>query len=166
LKYHLSIRAETPKTVIEGEPFKVTYHIKNIGENIFPGGEIYIRLDFVKLESELHHSIKITSTLKPNEEFKISIEETPLASGYIIFLPPLPLATSSSGDFFIIEGGRVFFYREDGRPIIEGMMFGSVRARSHEEIGQAKEVRYALVALFLIVIFQVVDWILRYYKIL
>lgn len=42
--YHLSIRVETPKTVIEREPFKVTYHIKNIGENVFPGGKVGVRV--------------------------------------------------------------------------------------------------------------------------
>lgn len=139
--YHLSIRVETPKTAIEGEPFKVTYHILNIGENVFPGGQITVRVTFSQLGgisgTFANYPIQIES-LQPNEEFTFHPKEdvTPLASGYTMFQVDI-----NPQGFVQIEGGRVFLHLEDRRPLDQRMIFGSVRARSPEEISQAKEAR-------------------------
>lgn len=66
-------------------------------------------------------------------------------------------------NFVQIPRGKVFLFLEDGRPLVQNMLFGAVRAKSHEEISQGREVLIALVALILIVIFQIFDWVLRYY---
>lgn len=46
INYKLSISAESRKTVTTGKPFKVTYHIRNEGNNVFPGGVIPVVLSW------------------------------------------------------------------------------------------------------------------------
>jgi len=158
--YELSIRTVTPKTVVEGEPFKVTYHIRNIGKNVFPGGTISVSVSWANLGQNpfvIHH-ISI-GALQPGGSFSHSVIETPLATGYTMFIPIL----APNQNFVQIPRGRILLYLEDGRPLTPSMLCGAVRAKSHEEINEFRAVRIALIALFLVVIFQAIDWILRYY---
>ena len=87
IAYKLSIFAETPKTATVGKQFKITYHIRNIGNNTFLGGKILVKISWAVLEASTFVSvpIEINKNLEPNEEFVYTQKETPLASGYTLF---------------------------------------------------------------------------------
>ena len=64
--------------------------------------------------------------------------------------------------------GRIHFFLEDGRRIVGGMLFGAVRAKSHEEIYQREELQvarrslqWAIYAFVAAIIFGFVDLMLR-----
>jgi len=44
----------------------------------------------------------------------------------------------------------------------EAQVFHSVRAQTHEEISQRQAVWLAIIALLLVVIFQGIDWVIRF----
>ena len=72
--YELSIRAETPDTVVEGEPFEVTYYIKNVGSSIFPGGIFVVKVSWPSLGPNIYvtHPINVSRPLSPNKMFNAS----------------------------------------------------------------------------------------------
>jgi len=166
--YELSIRAETPKTVVEGEPFEVTYHIKNVGTTVFPGGTIGVRVSWANLAPTnfVTHPININRPLPPNDSFAVSKTETPLAAGYTMFTIFFTKNTNS----IHVSGGRIHIYLEDRRRIVQGMLFGAVRAKSHEEIYQREELqvarrslRWAIYAFVAAVVFGFVELMLRFF---
>lgn len=166
--FNLSIRAETPKTVAEGEPFKVTYHVRNIGTTVFPGGTIGVRVSWANLAPTnfVTHPININRPLPPNDSFTVSKTETPLAAGYTMFTIFFTKNTNS----IQVSGGRIHIYLEDRRRIVQGMLFGAVRAKSHEEIYQREELqvasrslRWAIYAFIATVVFGFVELMLRFF---
>jgi hypothetical protein len=163
--YELSIRVDTPLTVIEGERFQHTYHITNVGSTIFPGANLPILVMWAKLgpTSYVRQIIPINAPLNPTDRFEYSQMETPLADGYTIFTPEL-----NQNDEIIPPTGIVRLFLEDRRRIHRGMLFGAVRARSHEEILQERELRlarrtllWAIAAFGATVFFALVDTLLK-----
>ena len=149
--YKLSIRAQTPDTVVEGELFEIVYHIKNVGNNTFPGGIVPIRVSWANLgpNSFVTQTVDINKPLNPNDTFVFRVKETPMAAGYTLFQPIM-----GTGNVVPLPAGNVLLFLVDGRQIVDGMIFGAVRARSHEEIFQEeavvvarKTLNWALVAL-------------------
>jgi len=155
--YKLTIKTILPKTAIEGEIFKVTYVIMNISKTIFPGGDIYVIVSWPSIGPSMlvTHPIKIKA-LKPGEQFQLSREEKPATSGMTIFTHP-------NVPFLARNGVPIELYLEDGRKLVAGQLIGGVRARSHEEISQARAVWIAAVSLVVLLIFQVIDWLIRRY---
>lgn len=154
--YELSIEVVLPKTVIEGKSFKVSYRIKNVSSTSFPGGLIFVRVFWPVLGPTLfvNHPIPI-GPLEPNEVFELSYEETPAASGMMVFTPTED--TFMSGNRVPIE-----LRLANGNRLMAGVPIGGVRARSPEEVSEARAVRIAAGSLVILMIFQIMDWLIRY----
>jgi hypothetical protein len=166
--YKLSVRAHTPDTVVEGELFEIVYHIKNVGNNTFPGGIVPIRVSWANLgpNAFVTQAVDINRPLNPNDTFVFTVKETPMAAGYTLFQPIM-----GKGNVVPLPAGNVLLFLADGRQIVGSMIFGAVRARSHEEIFQEeavvvarKTLKWALVALVVTAIVGLVELMLGILK--
>lgn len=154
----ISIRAITPKLVTEGEASEVTYRIKNIGNVSLDHAIIYPVLSWGP--PEVTQDPLAIGSLQPNDEVSFTTKFTPLRSGYTFFsvggayvrVPEKAdriIKSFISGENLVFDGDRSF-------------VFHAVRARSHEEIGERKSVKAAIIALVVVAIFQALEWISRY----
>ena len=166
-QYRLSIYAETPKRVVEGELFEIVYEVKNIGKNRFPGGIIQVLVSWASLGPHVTviHDIEIKEPLDPDETFEFKVEETPLADGYTMFQPEM------MRNQVMLPVGDILLFLRDGRRIVGNMIFGAVRARSHEEIFQEeavivarKTLNWALIALVFTACIGLVELLLEILK--
>jgi len=153
--YRLSIEAILPKVIEEGKVFKVTYRVRNISESTFPGGQIFVVLSWLTTSLFVTHPISIRQ-LQPNEPFEFSYDEKPATSGLTIVTHPG--ATFKANNEVPIE-----LYLPDGRKLIGGQVIGGVRARSPEEVSEARAVWVAAGSLVVLIVFQIVDWLIRFY---
>ena len=168
--YELTINVEKPETAVEGERFDLIYHIRNRGNNIFPGANITIVISWANLDPSRFVTFPFSiPVLNPNDIFDQRASETPLANGYTEFT----LLLNQTNEV-MVPTGRVRLYLEDGRQITGGMLFGAVRAKSHEEVSQAeqcklsadnlriaeKTLKWAIVAFAATVLFGFIDVLL------
>jgi len=155
--YKLSIEIILPKTLVEGNIFKVTYRVRNISGVLFPGGVVAVLVSWPNIGPSLlvNHPIPIKS-LQPDEQLEFSKDEKAATSGMTIFTHP-------GATFKANDGVPIELYLVDGRKLVPGQLIGGTRARSHEEVSQAQAVWIAALALVALVIFQIIDWLLRYY---
>lgn len=154
--YKLSIGASLPKKAVEGEIFKITYRIKNIDAKVFPGGTIHVTVSWPNIGNALlvGHPIQIKK-LQPNETAEQTYTEKPATTGMTIF-------SSSADTFKASDGGTIELWLVDGRKLRKGQLIAGVRARSYEEISQARAVWIAVGSLFILIAFQIIDWLIRY----
>jgi hypothetical protein len=88
-KHKLSIRANhKPELATEGEEFTVTYTVKNIGSDSFPGGNLTILLSWPSMSQNVGVTdpLVISKPLSPNSEFSSNEKKhTALIAGYTFF---------------------------------------------------------------------------------
>lgn len=171
-RHELTISARTPETVVEGERFELIFHFKNRGQTVFPGGAINILVSWPALgpNAAVSFPIDINKPLSPNDIFEYSKEETPLVAGYTFFKVIFSGLTHNMQSFVPVQNGNVFLFLEDGRQITPNLIFGAVRAKSHEEIYSKEEVdvalkalRWAIYAFAATVAFGLIDVLLRFF---
>ncbi len=177
--YGLSIEIIFPTEVIENSIFKVTYKIKNIDKVTFPGGTVGIK-SYVHLNGGkvllVNHSIQI-GKLEPNGIHEESYNDIRAIAGITVFL-------LSEETFRANDGWGIEMYLPDRRRIVAGQLIGFLRAKSREEMNNAKAMRISAksmkssakamkisakamkigaASLVALVVIQIVDWAIRYY---
>ena len=155
--HRLSVETTFPKKVVEGESFTVNYHITNIGQSPFPGGQLVVNVYWPTMSVFVNDKNSLTvGALQPKESLDIPYENTALASGTGLF-------TCSSTSHKANDGNPIEACSAKGRTLSSGESIGVARARGQEEISQSQSVQVAAVSLVILVIFQMVDWVIRYF---
>ena len=171
LGYRLNLTISTPKVVTEGEEFEIIYKIKNTGTNLFPGGRVVVEITWSSLSEKVYQSIDINEPLSPGEETEpTEYSQAPLSSGYTWFY----VANATASDRRAVQ-----VYKDGGVQLwpLQQVQLGdstahlrrplhAVRARTHEEITEHRALWVAAGALVLLVLFEIIDWLFRYLKIL
>lgn len=163
-KHRLSLRAKhTPSLATEGEEFVVRYSVQNIGDEAFPGGNLTILLSWPSMSQPLGITdvLDISQSLSPGSEFSSERKRyTSLLSGYTFFQVINATATDEKPvEIYFSDGHRLWPPPHSTHTQI----FHAVRVRSHEEMSQKKTVRIILYSLVIIAVFQVAEWLLRYF---
>ncbi len=170
--YELTISAQTPETVIEGEPFETIFRVKNKGQNDFPGGTISIIVSWPALgpNATVVFPIVVNKPLAPGDSFEYARKETPLIAGYTFFNVAFSVMQGTKTDLIYFPKGVIRMFHEDGRQLTRNFIFGAVRAKSHEEIYSKQEVdvalkalRWAIYAFAATVGFGLIDVLLRFF---
>lgn len=157
--YRLSISMRLPRIATEGEPFTLSYEVRNIGNTNFPGGMLNVIMSWPALGSALYvgHPLDVGPLIPgetwPSHEFT----ETPPISGITVFV-------SANGPFTANDGRPIELYLADGVTLSQNRPINAVRARSHEEISQKQAVRIAVVSLVIVAIFEVANLIVALLK--
>lgn len=167
--YRLSLSIITPKVVTEGEGFDIVYKAKNIGNTTFPGGRIVVELSWSSLNEKVYQVININKPLPPNGETEPTRNsQAPLTPGYTWFY----IADASASDGGALEvfknGGTALWPHRQvtvGEDVVQFRQpLHAVRARTHEEISQQRALWVAAGSLALLVLFQIIDWLIKYYS--
>ena len=140
--YGLSISMRLPRIATEGEPFTLSYEVRNIGNTNFPGGMIRVVMIWPALGPTLvvGHPLNVGPLLPGETWHSHEFTETPPISGITVFVP--------DNDPFIASNGRpIELYLADGITLSQNRPIGAVRARNHEEISQEQQVRIAMMDL-------------------
>jgi hypothetical protein len=163
-KHRLSLGAKhTPSGATEGEEFVVRYSVQNIGDEAFPGGHLTILLSWPS-QSQPHgitDILDISQSLSPGSQFSSERKRyTALLSGYTVFQVINATATDEKPvEIYFADGHQLW----PSPHATHTQIFHAVRVRSHEEINQRKAVRIVLYSLVIIAVFQVAEWLLRYF---
>jgi len=163
--HKLLIRGENkPRVGTEGEKVKIEFFIKNIGDFTFPGGELgtyYFPVALGSTNTKIRGTIRITEKIEPNEQVHITAGEIiPIASGYTMFLIEDTKAIDNI-PVHVWEINNIQCFPYKGR---EAQVFHSIRAQTHEEISQRHSVYIAIIALFLVVIFEIINLVLNWFQ--
>jgi len=75
----------------------------------------------------------------------------------------MTIFTHPEATFKAKDGVPTELYLPDGRQLAWNQLIGAVRARSPEEISQAIAVWVAATSLLVLIMFQIVDWLIRFY---
>jgi hypothetical protein len=153
--YKLSIEAVLPDKVVEDKTFTVTYKIKNTGINVFPGGNIAVLVNLPDNVGAVSHPISV-GPLQPNGTMEKSYNDMRAIAGCSTYI-------SADDTFQANNGGTIELYLLDGRRLRKGQLFAFQRARTNEEVSQARSVKVAAYSLVILIIIQVADWFIRYY---
>lgn len=149
-RFTLKIKVEHPRRVYEGDSFRVRYVLKNIGQEIFPGGAIDLRLSYMEYSgfSVIHYwpleSISI------NEEKILEPEAIRAVAGINAFIF---LRCVSIGNV-----QNVLVVGINGRPLTSGSLYGMLTVKSDEERRSIRNMKITAISLFVLVIFQIFDW--------
>ncbi|TET28264.1 MAG: hypothetical protein E3J73_01125 [Candidatus Bathyarchaeum sp.] len=155
--YKLQIEADLPKSVVEGKSFKVIYKIKNVDTKTIEKGSIRIGISWLMVGDTFSHSLTIhIETVQPNKSMDHIEQVFPVASGSTIFTIPREFFSAS-------DGKQILLHDVDGKSLNRGEAFASVRARSHEEISEARALWISAFALVILIAFQLIDWFIRYH---
>lgn len=161
--YRLQIRGENnPKVATEAEKVTVSYFVKNIGENSFPGGELTIK-NFSLAAGEntyVKEKLPIIKPIEPNSELLCGSSTLfPWASGYTMFnIVDATAVDKVPVQVYETNRNLCFPRTEDG-----AYVFHSVRAQSHEEKTDRKALWIAVISLAIVAVFQVLDWAIRFF---
>jgi hypothetical protein len=150
-----------PEVATEGEKVLVKFFVRNTGETTFPGGEIAIRFFPAVLgdNAYVHETLVIDDSIEPNIETPIGGGEViPMASGYTLFIIENASATDEI-PVQVFEANKQLCFPRVGS---KAQVFHSVRAQTHEEVSQRQAVWLAIIALFLVIAFQGIDWAIRF----
>lgn len=156
--HNLEIYVDAPKKAIIDEQYHIKYTIKNLSNVPFPGAKISIAMFWTAIGNFLvnDHPMHIKE-LKPGEETDFDFDQLPEVSGMTVLLrPDIPEKPFLAKDLKPI---KLFF--PNGNEIQQGQVIHSVRVKSLEEISEAKNTKIAAVSLVLLVIFAILDLILR-----
>lgn len=163
-KHKLSIKAtHRPEVATEGEEFTITYIIKNIGDDSFPGGNLNILCSSSSMSQNVSDTdpIAINKPVSPGSIFLSNdIKHTAFVAGYTFF----QVISASSKDTKKVE-----VYLPNGRRLWPSLyppysqIFHAMRTRSYEEISQRKVVWIAILSLAVIAGIQIVDWLIRFF---
>jgi hypothetical protein len=157
--YRLSISMHLPKIATEGEPFQLTYEVKNIDNVVFPGGGINVIMYWPTIGNMMIVGHPLTvPTLAPGASWvSHKFTEKPLVSGYTVFVP-------NNIPFVASDGKPIELYLSDGVTLSQNRPIDAVRAKTHEEISQKQSVQVALVSLVFVAIFEVANLIVALLK--
>lgn len=155
ITHRLSIETILPKKLVEGESCTIMHRIRNIGTIPFVGGTVVVRMSWPSLGGAMYvnHPLVVSKTLQPQESVDIRMVDTPATSGMTIFT----LVIAQANDANPIE-----MFLPNGNLVGGGMVIGGGRARGQEEISQIQSVQVTAVSLVILVVFQIVDWAIRY----
>ena len=159
--HYLEITVDAPKKAIIDEQYHVKYTIKNLNKVLFPGGKIIIAMFWSAIGNFLvnNHPMSIKE-LKPEEKISFDFDQVPEISGMTVLLrPDIPEKPFLAKDLKPIK-----LFLPNGNEIPHGQVIHSIRVKSMEEISQVKNTKIAAWALVLLVLFQIIDWILRYLR--
>jgi hypothetical protein len=162
--HKLCIRAEhEPRVATEGEDVTVNYFIKNIGNSVFPGGTLTIQILWPSMGKALfiEEPLEISKPIEPNSELRVEARKlTAYTAGYTVFFIVGAIAFDKAPVQVSMVGGNVCF------PLSKtgsGYSFHVIRAQTHEEISQRNALWIAVGSLVVVAIFQVIDWIFRFF---
>ena len=156
--YKLRIEAEFPHRVVEGKEFKVTYKIKNIDTRTIPKGTIRVHIRWTTIGRDFRDNQDIPiENLQPNDTLVTEAETRAMTAGMTVFSP-------ASDSFSASDGKEIWLYHVNGKRIPKRGVFAFVRARSHEEIFESWALKVSAISLVILIIFQIIDWIIRYLK--
>ena len=164
----LSLSISTPKILTEGETFDIVYKAKNIGNTPFPGGKVIVELSWSSLNEKVYQEISIDKPLPTNGETEPKKNsQAPLTPGYTWFY----VANASASDGKAVEvykNGGILLWPYKQVSLGESTVYfrqplHAVRARTHEEISQQRVLWIAAGSLVLLVVFQIIDWLIRFY---
>ena len=151
-----------PEVATEGEKVSVKFFVRNTGETTFPGGEITMRFFPAVLGDSAYvkETLVIDDSIEPNTDTPIGGGDViPMASGYTLFI--IENARAKDGiPVQVFESNKQQCFPRRGS---KAQVFHSVRAQTHEEISQRQAVWLAIIALFLVIVFQGIDWAIRFF---
>lgn len=167
--HRLQLIITTPKIVTEGEAFKISYKVKNIGNAPFPtGGHVTVEISWSGVESKVYQPIIVNRQLAPQEEFtEDRYSQAPLIAGYTWFhiyeaVAPngVPVVVINSANAQVypyqtvqVSPTAITYFRQPAH---------AVRARTHEELYTYWGLWAAVGSLAVVAAFQVIDWAFRF----
>lgn len=165
-QYKLSVSVITPKVVTEGVNFNIVYKVKNIGDTSFPGGQVIVAISWASLDEIVNQPIEITKQLLPNEEMEEKkYSQAPLMSGYTWFHVAFAKASDNNPVVVFNTGGTQMwpYVQVASGTTIQYLKqpLAAVRARTQEEVLSQRALYVAAGSLAILVVFQIIDWILR-----
>ena len=157
--YTLSISMRLPRIATEGEPFTLSYEVRNIGNTNFPGGMLNVIMNWPALGSALYvgHPLNVGPLLPGETWYSHKFTETPPITGITVFV-------SANIPFTANDGRPIELYLADGATPSQNRPISAVRARSHEEISQKHAVQIAVVSLIIVAIFEGANLIIALLK--
>jgi hypothetical protein len=166
--HKLSLAVITPKVATEAVTFKIRYKVKNIGNTIFPGGNVTVEISWASLDQKVYQPIIINDPLAPNAEIEENrYSQAPLMAGYTWFHVFQAIANDgSSVEIYNTGGARIWPYQQiaSGPPVqFLKQPAHAVHARTREETISKWALVVAAVSLAVLAAFQIIDWILKYY---
>ena len=124
--YRLQVSMTIPEIVEIDEEYETTYHIKNINEINFPGGQVVIVMYWPSLGTFLGVShVMDVKALAPLQIQDFPFHDKPASSGMTMYRP--------HGFFFANDGIPIKLFFPDGVEISEYKILGSFRVKSKEE---------------------------------
>ncbi len=132
IEYELTVSAETPDFVIEGELFEIPVVLANNMNVDFPGIHTGVRFSWPSIPQPYSVYEPIDAEVIPAGESRpYIVRTTPPTSGYTMLLMRLDRPAN--------DGNQVNFLLLDGRPLTsEGQPFAAVRVKSQLEILQER----------------------------
>jgi len=154
--HHLKLEVISPSTITVDQEFKITFKFTNAGSNPFPGMILNIRRIWANLDANNIHVDRTFAVekLELKESYETTFSEKPRIDGMLLFylhgFDPKALSKS-----------HVEFLRPNNNPLKLGSIFHVIRVQSSEEKSQNLANWLAVIALGILIIFQLLDWYLQ-----
>ena len=154
--YKLSILVHLPEIATEGEPFGLTYEVRNIDDIDFPGGElnVIVYLPIIGNTMVAGHPLTVPHLAPTGTWTSHQFTEKPLVSGYTVFIPNRDGCRAN-------DGRGIDLYLSDNVTLSWNRPIGAVRARTHEEISVKQAVQVGIASLKVAIVSLVVIAILE-----